>query len=101
MSWYCYLLSSDSKTYVGATIDPDRRLRQHNGELSGGAKATRGGVWTRKCLVGPFENQHDALSFEWHWKYNSKKFKGAALERRLKALEKMVMENTSLAIEFS
>ena len=101
MSWYCYLLSCESKTYVGATIDPDRRLRQHNGELSGGAKATRGNKWERKCLVGQFENQHDALSFEWHWKHNSKKCKGAALERRLKALEKMVMENTSLAIEFS
>ena len=99
MSWYCYLLVSDNKTYVGATIDPDRRLRQHNGELSGGAKATQGHAWTRKCLVGVFENQHDALSFEWHWKYNSKKCKGNALERRLKALENMATDR--LAIEFS
>ena len=98
MSWYCYLLVSDNKTYVGATIDPERRLRQHNGELSGGAKATRGYVWTRKCLVGIFDNAHDALSFEWHWKYNSKKCKGTPLERRMKALEKMDTQN--LAREF-
>lgn len=97
--WYCYLLVSDNKTYVGATINPDRRLRQHNGEISGGAKATRGHVWQRKALVGPFENDHDALSFEWHWKHNSKKFKGTPLERRMKALEKMVVDG--LSVEFS
>jgi len=97
--WYCYLLVSDNKTYVGATINPDRRLRQHNGEISGGAKATRGHVWERKALVGPFENDHDALSFEWHWKRNSKKYKGAALERRMKALETMVVDG--LSVEFS
>ena len=99
MSWYCYLLACGSKTYVGATIDPDRRLRQHNGEISGGAKATRGHVWTRKCLIGIFENEHDALSFEWHWKRNSKKYNGKALERRFKALEHM--DTSNLTIEFS
>ena len=97
--WYCYLLQSSSKTYVGATIDPDRRLRQHNGELSGGAKATRGYKWERKCLVGIFDSEHDALSFEWHWKRNSKKFKGNAIERRVKALESMVTDN--LTVEFT
>jgi structure-specific endonuclease subunit SLX1 len=97
--WYCYLLASDGRTYVGATIDPDRRLRQHNGELSGGAKATRGRVWERKCLVGIFDNEHDALSFEWHWKRNSKKFKGSALERRIRALESMMKDD--LTVEFS
>ena len=99
MSWYCYLLISDNKTYVGATIDPDRRLRQHNGELSGGAKATRGYVWRRKVLVGIFENAHDALSFEWHWKHISKTCKGTPLERRMKALEKM--DTSDVSIEFN
>lgn len=97
--WYCYLLACDNKTYVGATIDPDRRLRQHNGEISGGAKATRGHVWERKALVGPFEDNHKALSFEWHWKRNSKKYKGTPLERRMKALESMVVDG--LSVEFS
>jgi structure-specific endonuclease subunit SLX1 len=83
---------------VGATIDPDRRLRQHNGELSVGAKATRGYKWERKCLVGIFDSEHDALSFEWHWKRNSKKFKGNAIERRIKALESMVTDNLTVEI---
>jgi hypothetical protein len=40
--FYVYLLESSCKhaTYVGATTDPDRRLRQHNKELAGGAVAT-------------------------------------------------------------
>lgn len=97
--WYCYCLASGNKTYVGATIDPDRRLAQHNGLLSGGAKATRGHVWERKILVGPFETQHDGLSFEYFWKRNSKKYRGTPLERRMKALESMV--NDGLTVEIS
>ena len=92
--WFCYLLqcNENSKTYVGATIDPDRRLQQHNGILSGGAKATKGYQWNRVCFIEGFETQREALQFEWHWKHNSKKQKGNALERRMKALESMFYE---------
>ena len=89
--WYCYcLVSSGGGTYIGPTIDVDRRLRQHICEVSGGAKATRakvvaGETWRRHCYVGPF-NKHDALSFEWHWKHVSKKQRGGALERRINTL---------------
>lgn len=69
--WFCYMLErvDGRRTYVGATVDPDRRLRQHNGELAGGARATRGGVWRRRYLVGGFADERDALRFEWRWKY--------------------------------
>jgi putative endonuclease len=45
MSWFVYLLVSRSlyhynHTYVGITTDLKRRLDQHNGVLSGGAKCT-------------------------------------------------------------
>ncbi|MGB0206130.1 MAG: GIY-YIG nuclease family protein [Neptuniibacter sp.] len=40
--WFVYLLRcSDDSLYTGVTTNIDRRLRQHNGELVGGAKYTR------------------------------------------------------------
>ena len=97
MSWFVYLLSTVDapiRTYVGATLDVDRRLRQHNGELAGGARATSTvpGGWYRVCYVSGFENQREALRFEWWWKRRSSKLKGSALERRQAALEAMVAE---------
>jgi predicted GIY-YIG superfamily endonuclease len=74
--WSCYLLSTpDGKhTYIGATVDPDRRLRQHNGALKGGARATRRcREWKRVLLVQPFPEQRDALQFEWMWKRQSRR----------------------------
>jgi len=76
MNFFTYLLYSGNKTYIGATTDPDRRLRQHNGELSGGARRTKGGVWTRAMYVGGFPDWHAALQFEWSWKRHSRGLPG-------------------------
>jgi structure-specific endonuclease subunit SLX1 len=77
MSYYCYILRSinpsfTNNTYVGFTTDPKRRIRQHNGELTGGAKAT----FSKRpheiyCIISGFKTQHDALSYEWHFKHPS------------------------------
>ena len=88
--WSCYLLATHAnKTYTGASSDPARRLRQHNGELSGGARSTRGYHWQSVAVVGPFPSQGDALRFERTWKRagsNGKK-NMTAVQRRLKALD--------------
>ena len=68
MSFYCYLLESSGRTYIGATVDPNRRLQQHNGDKSGGARATKGRVWTRVVYVSGFPDWTAALQFEWAWK---------------------------------
>lgn len=72
-AYYCYLLISSQigsqRTYIGATTDVDRRLRQHNGEITGGAKATRmNRPWCMVCFVSGFKTWSDALSFEYFWK---------------------------------
>jgi predicted GIY-YIG superfamily endonuclease len=52
MTWYLYLLVSKNikylnYSYVGITTDINRRLKQHNGLLTGGAKST--------CSKRPYE----------------------------------------------
>ena len=93
--WFVYCLATVDEprlTYIGATVNLDRRLSQHNGEQSGGAKATsvRHGGWYRVCHVAGFSSKHEALSFEWHWKHFSRKEKGDPLTRRQKGLEKCI-----------
>ena len=110
MSFYVYLLvSSDQATYVGATVDLDRRLRQHNQEIKGGAHATgmkvkKGEVWTRAAHVAGFPDWPAALQFEWRWKQLSRKLTiRNPLERRMKALEQLLWleRSTTKAVPFS
>jgi predicted GIY-YIG superfamily endonuclease len=64
----CYLLQSlkNSRTYFGYTVDIDRRLRQHNGEIVGGAKKTkRSRPWKLICHITGFLDERSALQFEW------------------------------------
>ena len=71
---YCYMLYTDkNQTYIGATIDPNRRLRQHNKEISGGARATgirvaEGLTWKRGCYITGILEWRSALQIEWRWK---------------------------------
>ena len=78
--YYVYILeSSDCKaTYVGATVDLNHRLRQHNKELVGGAHATsvkvaQGCTWNRICFIQGFPDWPAALQFEWRLKQLSRK----------------------------
>ena len=67
MDWTLYLLSSESlgSTYAGIAHDLERRLAQHNGELPGGAKATRGGrPWAVAASWGPFADRSSAQRAE-------------------------------------
>jgi structure-specific endonuclease subunit SLX1 len=97
MSFVYLLVSSDNSTYVGATVDLTRRLRQHNKEIKGGAHATgikvsKGESWTRACHVAGFPNWQAALQFEWRWKQLTRKLptKMIPLERRMKALKELL-----------
>lgn len=108
---YVYLLvSTNGNTYVGATIDLDRRLRQHNKEIKGGAhatgiKVTQGEIWTRATHVSGFPNWQSALQFEWRWKQLSRKLPASMvpLKRRMVALKELLSleKSTSKATPYS
>ena len=53
------------KTYVGWTLDPERRLAQHNNGT--GAKSTRGATW-HILYLEKLETRAAAMSREWHLK---------------------------------
>jgi len=53
-------------TYIGITNNLQRRLRQHNGEIQGGAKATRGkGPWRLVCYVSGLPSTQAVRQLEW------------------------------------
>lgn len=69
----CYLVGSRNpamkgRSYVGFTVNPARRIRQHNGVLASGARYTRR---LRPCemilVVHGFPSKVQALQFEWAW----------------------------------
>jgi predicted GIY-YIG superfamily endonuclease len=98
--FYCYIIRSlnenfKNSTYNGSTNDLVRRLRQHNGEISGGAKATRGkGPWVYIALWMGYQTHREALSCEWRIKHptNTKKrpseFNG--VKGRIKSLNLLI-----------
>jgi structure-specific endonuclease subunit SLX1 len=109
MSYVYLLVSTKGNTYVGATVDLNRRLRQHNKEIKGGAHATgikvaQGEIWTRAAHVSGFPDWQATLQFEWRWKHLSRKYpiQMNPLERRIAALKDLLAlpQSTTKAIPF-
>ena len=76
---FCYIIATPDgdQTYNGYTINLRRRLRQHNGELRGGAKATkrgRRGSWRYiAVLTCPEWTAQRAMQHEWTIKYPTRR----------------------------
>ena len=80
--YYCYILQNNDEkyknyTYIGCTNNPLQRIRQHNQEISGGAKYTssKGNLWEIIVLFEGFNNYKDALRCEWRLKHPNNKVK--------------------------
>jgi len=110
-NYIIYLLynTSNTSTYVGITNNPTRRLRQHNGELVGGAKYTSAkkglGQW---FFYGWIKTKGDSiliknrsLKLEYRVKYLSRKKSGTPIEKRLKAINEILNENDDLEFELN
>lgn len=67
-NWTVYLLynTANDRTYIGCTNNIDRRLRQHNRELKGGANSTYSGRghWVLAAALFGFVNRSEALRWE-------------------------------------
>lgn len=86
--YYVYWLVSGRCSYIGATVDPVRRLKQHCGVLAGGARKTQGKLWKFKCVISGFRTWKEALSMEWAAKYHSRNCR--SIETRKSAIENVM-----------
>ena len=103
--WYNYILlwknNNKFRTYNGMTNNIERRLRQHNNILKGGAKATTNMIkkypdseWKIICYISDFENKSEAMKAEWRIrrpdfkKYKKKEFIGP--EGRIRGLNYII-----------
>ena len=68
-----YLLKCENYSYVGMTNDIFKRLRQHNGEISGGAKYTsKRDQWYPVLIIDGFQDMKSAMQCEWRLKRGKK-----------------------------
>ena len=87
-NWFFYLIKKNNCTYAGISPTPEKRLRQHNSEIKGGAKYTTSkgpGGWEHICLIGGFQNKIQSMQFEWAVKHFPPKNAGG-IENRIKKM---------------
>lgn len=113
MSFVYFIYSTNGSTYIGATVDINKRIRQHNQEIKGGAVATstkvkQGETWKYYCYIENFPSWQEALRFEWRWKHLSRQIQKSnptinPIEKRVQALNKLLKleKSTSKAIPYS
>jgi hypothetical protein len=105
MNYIIYFLinTCNNKTYIGITNNSDRRIRQHNKEICGGARYTTAnkgvGEWKYygwiKSINGILEKNR-ALSIEKKIKIRSKQCNGNSIEKRILAIDSLLEENLDL-----
>lgn len=79
---FVYILSCAGDTlYTGITTDLEKRMKQHKGELQGGAKFTKSHPPLRLMAVWETGSYNTARKFEFHCKKLSRAQKNLLLEQ--------------------
>jgi len=92
MNYKCYIIFNDNYSYVGITNNLNKRIRQHNQIIKGGAKYTSlinsimKTNWHYGCYIDGFKNKIDALRFEWALKHVKPKNKTGIINRMNKLI---------------
>tara|TARA_Y100000389_G_scaffold162426_1_gene165206 strand:+ start:140 stop:553 length:414 start_codon:yes stop_codon:yes gene_type:complete len=91
--WVFYIIQNKQFTYAGVSPDPVKRLRKHNGEISGGAKytASKGPGWKHVCIVSGFKNKIQSMQFEWAVKHAPPRNVGG-IKSRMKKLNDVMQK---------
>ena len=74
--WYVYIVEcKDKSLYTGITNNIKKRLRQHNGEITGGAKSLQGKKPVYLLYKEEYASKQEALKREYsikQWKRENK-----------------------------
>ena len=86
-----YSLHNGNAHYIGATIDLDRRIEQHNASRVGGAHRTakRGPGWRCSWYVDGFSSFQQSLQFEYALKRETRSL-GYTPAARLRAVRSLI-----------
>ena len=81
--WSFYIIHNKGCTYAGVSPDPIKRLKKHNGEISGGAKYTlsKGNGWEHVCIISGFQTKIQSMQFEWAVKHVPPRDSGGLINR--------------------
>lgn len=105
-SYILYMLVSECgrRSYVGITKQLDKRLKRHNGQLAGGARATRGRNWHLGFVVCGIETDRVARQLEYYM-HHTRQPNGTPIARRARQFCALlarpdIIHDTNLCIQW-
>ena len=95
--YFVYLLKSkvSNRFYVGYTVNIQKRIRQHNGEISGGARKTiRNRPWEVVMYISGFQYERTAMQYEYMIQHPPKRLrkKGGGIVKYMTIMKRLLQQ---------